>query len=118
MQNHQLAAHQQESCMVIQKEIEERLFSSLAPGHLEVENESYMHSVPEGSESHFKVVVVSAGFEGMRPVQRHQLVYRELGDVMQKIHALALHTFTADEWSQRANVAAASPDCKGGSKAG
>ena len=31
---------------------------------MEVMNESYMHNVPKGSETHFKVVVVSPKFEG------------------------------------------------------
>jgi stress-induced morphogen len=35
------------------------------PNHLEVINESYMHNVPKGSETHFKVVVVSKTFEGL-----------------------------------------------------
>ncbi len=41
---------------------------SFHASHLSVVNESYMHNVPAGSESHFKVIVVSDAFEGLRLV--------------------------------------------------
>ena len=93
--------------------IEEKLRAALAPEHLEVVNESHMHSVPKGSETHFKVVVVSPKFEGMAPVKRHQLVYGALGDELKMkkgIHALAITSRTPSEWeaSPEANV---SPKC-------
>ncbi|MCU7948134.1 MAG: BolA/IbaG family iron-sulfur metabolism protein [Candidatus Thiodiazotropha sp. (ex Cardiolucina cf. quadrata)] len=46
-----------------QKTIQQKLQSAFSPLHLEVINESHMHSVPEGAESHFKVVVVSEAFQ-------------------------------------------------------
>ncbi|MFO7704601.1 MAG: BolA family protein, partial [Halopseudomonas sp.] len=84
--------------------------------HLELVNESHMHSVPPGSESHFKAVIVSQQFAGLNAVKRHQAVYRSLGDLMSRIHALALHTYTPAEWLARAQ-APASPNCLGGGKA-
>jgi BolA protein len=76
-----------------------------------------MHNVPPGSESHFKVVLVSSEFEDKMPVKRHQLVYKILSEEMQGgIHALALHTYTPTEWEHRLGQAPNSPDCKGGSK--
>nr|CAD7594353.1 unnamed protein product [Timema genevievae] len=45
--------------------IRHKLTSCLSPVHLEVINESYMHNAPKGSESHFKVVVVSEKFESL-----------------------------------------------------
>ena len=102
--------------MKIQTEIETKLQNSFTPLHLDVENESYMHSVPEGSESHFKVVLVSDAFSGKRKVARHQAVYGVLSEEMSgKIHALALHTYTPDEWAER-DKAPDSPQCLGGSK--
>lgn len=102
--------------MQVQTEIENLLKSALSPQHLDVENESHQHNVPAGSESHFKVVIVSDAFIDKRLVARHQLVYKALGDVVKnKIHALALHTYTADEWSER-QAAPESPLCHGGSK--
>lgn len=103
--------------MSVQQQIEAKLTSALSPAHIEVANESHMHSVPPGSESHFKVVLVSPVFDGKRPVARHQLVYRVLADELAgPVHALALHTYTAQEWQQRDGAAPASPQCLGGSK--
>lgn len=86
---------------------------SLAPAHLEVLDESHMHS--RGLETHYKAVIVGDAFAGKRAVQRHQLVYRALGPLMQQIHALALHTYTQDEWAGT-REAPDSPTCRGGSK--
>ena len=87
--------------------------AALQPTHLDVEDESHMHS--RGLETHYKAVVVSAAFDGKRALQRHQAVYRALGAQMQQIHALALHTFTPEEWAAT-GVAPDSPTCRGGSK--
>src|SRR5690606_14648555 len=96
---------------------ERKLQAAFAPARLEVVNESHMHSVPPGSESHFRVVLVSAGFDGKRAVARHQAVYRVLADELAGgVHALALHTYTEQEWAQRGAEAPASPECLGGSK--
>jgi len=40
-----------------------KLTNQFSPLHLDILNESYMHNVPKGSETHFKVVVVSSQFE-------------------------------------------------------
>lgn len=51
---------------------------------------------------HYEAVVVSAEFEGRRSVARHQLVYGALGDrVGREIHALAVKTYTPQEWQGR-----------------
>jgi BolA protein len=98
--------------------IEETLQSKLSPLHLEVLDESHMHSVPEGAESHFKVVVVSEAFENEKLVGRHRLVNRLLGEELRSgMHALALHTWTPEEWFEKGGVAPSSPQCMGGSKA-
>lgn len=104
-----------------QASVEAKLRDKLAPQHLEVVNESHMHSVAPGSETHFKVIVVSSQFEGMPAVKRHQLVYGVLSDEMSKkpahggIHALAITSRTPTEWaaSPEANV---SPLCSGKGK--
>src|SRR3954466_13738478 len=98
--------------MSVQENVEAQLRDKLAPEHLEVVNESHMHSVAKGSETHFKVVIVSPLFVGVPAVKRHQLVYGALGDLMGKkpsqggIHALAITSRTPDEWasSPEANV--------------
>ena len=96
--------------------IEAKVRANFDPTRLEVIDESYMHSVPEGAESHFRVLVVSDAFEGKSAVQRHQAVYAVLAEEVQHhIHALGLQTMTPVEWaaSQQRNE---SPECLGGSK--
>lgn len=102
--------------MGVQQAIEAKLQGAFRPNHLAVANESHMHNVPPGSESHFNVVLVCDGFEGMRKVARHQQVYKVLAEHLSGgVHALALHTYTPVEWQARQQQAPASPDCKGGS---
>ena len=102
--------------MTMQQSIEMRLREAFALEHLEVINESHGHSVPAGSETHFKVVMVSPAFEGLSLVRRHQAVYAQLREQLAGgVHALALHTYTAAEWAQR-GAAPESPACRGGSK--
>jgi BolA protein len=85
--------------------------ADLQPEHLEVLDESHMHS--RGLETHYKVVIVSPLFAGLNAVKRHQKVYATVGDLMGQIHALALHTYTPEEWAAQ-GVAPASPTCRGG----
>lgn len=87
--------------------------AALSPTHLEVQDESHMHS--RGLETHYKAVIACEAFDGQRLLQRHQLVYRTLGTLMAELHALALHTYTPCEWAVTA-AAPASPGCRGGSK--
>ncbi|WP_424804395.1 BolA family protein, partial [Pseudomonas farsensis] len=84
---------------------------ALGDQHLEVHNESHMHS--RGQESHYKAVLVSAQFAGLNSVKRHQKVYATMGELMGQIHALAIHTYTPEEWAV-VGVAPASPVCAGG----
>ncbi|MAY15038.1 MULTISPECIES: BolA family protein [Thalassolituus] len=84
----------------------------LSPLHLDILNESHMHAGP-ATESHFKLVVVSAEFDGKRPVARHQRVYQLLAEELAgPVHALALHLYSPQEW-QDATVPP-SPQCQGG----
>jgi acid stress-induced BolA-like protein IbaG/YrbA len=54
--------------------------------------------VMSDDNTHFEAVVVSAEFAGKRPLQRHQLVYKTLGDLMGgEIHALSIQALTPDE---------------------
>ncbi|MDF2154380.1 BolA/IbaG family iron-sulfur metabolism protein [Vibrio sp. CAU 1672] len=101
---------------MIQQIIENKLHSELQPSYLKVVNESYMHNVPPGSESHFKVIVVSDVFEGQRLVGRHRQVHQILSyELEEKIHALAIHTYTEAEWKAEQDGAPDSPMCMGGS---
>ena len=59
------------------------------------------HLEVEGDGRHWSAVIVSAEFEGRRPVQRHQRVYATLGARMQtdEVHALSMQTLTPAEWA-------------------
>ncbi|MDH1066641.1 BolA family transcriptional regulator [Pseudomonas sp. GD03985] len=87
--------------------------TGLQPEHLDVLDESHMHS--RGQETHYKAVIVSEAFAGLNSVKRHQKVYATLGELMGRFHALALHTYTPEEWAQQ-GMAPDSPTCRGGSK--
>ena len=101
--------------MNVQERMEHKLREGLDVIHLEVENESNQHNVPAGSESHFKVVVVSPSFEGRNLVARHRAVYRLLDEELRTgVHALALHTYTEADWREADANASESPRCLGG----
>ena len=101
--------------MSVQESIERKITTQLNPVHLEVLNESNMHNVPEGSESHFKVTVVSDAFEGKKLIARHRILNDVLADELAgPVHALSLHTMTSNEWSERGGEVPESPPCRGG----
>ncbi len=61
------------------------------------------HLVVEGDDgTHFNAVIVSEAFDGKSRVQRHQIVYKALGDRMrEEIHALSMKTLTPQEWQEQ-----------------
>ncbi len=77
------------------------LRSKLHSDSVELVDDSHLHAGHAGArdgKGHFRVRIVSADFEGLRTVQRHQLVYRSLGDLMQTdIHALGIAALTPAE---------------------
>ena len=102
--------------MKIQESLTQKLKDQFQPVYLYVENESNNHNVPPGSESHFKVTVVSKQFEGKRLIQRHRAVNACLSDELANdIHALAIHTYTEVEWQEQGRIPD-SPNCMGGGK--
>lgn len=57
------------------------------------------HLAVEGDGEHFFATIVSAEFEGLSRIKRHQRVYAVLGDRMRaEIHALSMKTLTPAEW--------------------
>ena len=99
--------------MTIQQLIEAKLTAALSPSVLEVINESHMHRVEPGAESHFKVVIVSEQFAGQRLLARHRKVNAVLADELAgAVHALALHTYTETEWQEKGH-APRTPSCVG-----
>ncbi len=106
--------------MRVQSQIESKLRAAFSPLHLEVVNESSMHSVPPGSESHFKVIIVSERFAGRSLIEQQRLVNSALADELNgQIHALTMKTLTPERWEAMGQkVEHVSPPCHGGSKHG
>lgn len=101
---------------VIQDRIRSKLQTTFEPCHLEIVNESYMHNVPKGSETHFKVLVVSDKFTNTRLIQRHRLVNECLQvELDSGVHALSIVAKTKEQWDamEQKNLEQ-SPACRGG----
>ncbi|WP_293572609.1 BolA family transcriptional regulator [Phaeobacter sp.] len=80
--------------MSIRDEIEARLNEAFGPTHLVVTDDSDQHIGHAGhdgkGESHFSVVIRAAAFGDMKRVAQHRAVHKALGDIVPRIHALAL----------------------------
>lgn len=99
----------------MQQQIQSGLSEALSPQHLEVINESHMHRVPPNSETHFRVIIASDAFDGLKRVRRHQLIYSHLkGPLEAGVHALAIEAHTVNEWEQIGAPQLKSPPCRGG----
>jgi BolA family transcriptional regulator, general stress-responsive regulator len=82
--------------------IQDTLQAHLAPERLDVVDESHLHAGHsgwrEGGETHFRLDVVSAAFEGKSRVDRHRLVNGLLDEAFKRgLHALALRARTPAE---------------------
>ena len=81
--------------------IQARLSTALNPIKLELADDSHLHAGHAGAKEgrgHYRVTIVSTQFAGLRPIARHQLVYRSLGELMQTdIHALSITAYTPEE---------------------
>ena len=72
------------------KQVEELIIAGLANARVEVESDD---------GSHFTALVVAAEFDGLAKIQRHQLVYGTLGELIgQEIHALSIRAHSPEEW--------------------
>ncbi len=85
--------------------IRKKLEAAFSPDKLEIEDDSARHAghagAREGGESHFKVAIVSAAFEGLSRVERQRKVYAVLKEELAGgVHALQLDTRTPKEASR------------------
>jgi len=95
-----------------QQSIHNALSESLNLDTLVIENESDRHSVPSGSETHFKVIAVSNAFESLSLIQRHRLINHILApEFSEGLHALSLHLYTPSEWLKKSKAPPTSPPC-------
>lgn len=98
----------------VQNSLETRLREVFNPTHLQVINESHMHS--RGSDTHFKLIVVSSAFQGLKLIQRHRAVNEALGEAWSSgVHSLTITAKTPEEWEENSEVKR-SPGCRGGEK--
>ena len=98
----------------LETSIHQKLDQAFEPLVLQVLNESHQHSGP-GTETHFKVVVVSESFAGKGLVARHRAVNAVLADELAAgVHALSINAHTQAQWEARGGVVPDSPRCRGG----
>ena len=103
----------------IENQIQTKLSKAFGPEFLKVENESHKHNVPPGSESHFRVTVVSEKFNDSSLVRRHQMINEVLREeLLGSVHALSISAKTPEQWDSSAGLIQTSPPCLGGNKAG
>jgi BolA protein len=81
--------------------IKQLLNDAFKPELLEIIDNSEAHTGHAGARTgggHYHVTIVAENFEGKSLVQRHQLVYSVLGDMMkQQIHALGINALSPSE---------------------
>jgi stress-induced morphogen len=101
----------------IQNQIREILREAFEPSRLDVINESHQHAVPAGSETHFKVLIVSEAFEGRTRVERTRAVMSKLDALMRSgVHALSLRALSPEEEAKGQAEGFVSPPCAGAEK--
>ena len=96
--------------MNIRSEIHKLCSESLNLKLITIDNESHLHSSSQNAESHFKLILVSNDFLNMSLIKRHKHIYKILNEIMPKIHALAIHAFTEEEYKNN-TINTNSPDC-------
>jgi BolA protein len=82
------------------EKIRQLLTARLAPVELVIRDDSAAHAGHAGAREggHFSVWVVSEQFAGRTRIQRHQLVYAAVADLMRtEIHALSIQARTPQE---------------------
>ena len=85
------------------QQVNDYIAAGLACEHLEV----------QGDGRHFFATIVSAEFEGLPRVRRHQRVYGVLGERMhEQVHALSMKTLTPTEFAARPEAAPVAPPCQ------
>ena len=103
--------------MSIADVIEAKVIEALSPARLRIDNDSRQHAGP-ATDSHFRLVIVSDGFEGLNRVKRQRLVYGCLADELAgPVHALQLKCLTPSEYdAAEGDVSLIAPPCGGGGK--
>lgn len=81
--------------------IRQKLEETLKPDLIEIIDHSAAHAGHAGNQKgggHYNVTIVAEAFDGKTLVQRHQLIYKALNDLMKEdIHALGINALTPSE---------------------
>lgn len=81
--------------------IKQKLNETIKPETIEIIDNSAAHAGHTGAKSgsgHYNVTIIADAFNDKTLVQRHQLIYQALGDLMKKeIHALSINALTPSE---------------------
>lgn len=88
--------------MSVAERMRSKLVAAFSPQRLVIKDESHLHAghagARTGGESHFRVLIVSAAFEGQSPVARQRAVNAALKDELAgPVHALAMKTLSPAE---------------------
>ena len=88
------------------------LFNNLHPSYINIDNESYKHDIADVQETHIKIIIVSDEFILLSRINRHKQVNNLLISEFQSgMHALSLHLYTQEEWSNLPNKNIETPAC-------
>lgn len=100
--------------MSVEQTIRDKLVASFQPEFIELVNESHMHSVPKGAETHFKLLLVSDVFLGKSRIERQRLVNQVLAaELRAGVHALTQRIYTSAEWlDAKEKLNFQSPQCE------
>ncbi len=86
---------------MIAEQIKQKITEAIQPESIELIDNSAAHAGHAGTQKgggHYHITIVADVFDGKSLVQRHQLVYQALGDLMkQEIHALGINALTSSE---------------------
>ena len=100
----------------LEKQIREKIEKEFSPVRVDLENESHKHQFSRGPEGHFKLLVVSEAFEGLRSVERHQRIFALVDEELRTgVHALTIKALTPAE-SEKQGIHFESPACLHGLK--
>ena len=101
--------------MNMQTQIEAKLMAAFEPERLRIDNDSKRHAGP-ATDSHYRIIVVAAAFDGVSRVQRQRLVYGCLSDELAgPVHAIQMKCMTPAEYEAAdGEVTLKAPPCGGG----
>ena len=94
-----------------QQRLEKLINENLQPLHLQVIDESFLHRVPKGAQTHFKLIIVAEYFVNLSRIARHRLVQNLIqSEFSAGMHACSMSLSTPQEWQASPHFIA-SPQC-------